>query len=352
MFRPARYSRHRMVVGEVAVVDQGLVQPDERMRAAGMPHAALGRIALVGDPNVGPRVRHPIILHRRLGKSDDLHDQQVPRVRHHERPLVAQRGVILIVQPDRVLVDELVFDVPLRHAGVGQPLLLGEAGQHVGLDADEVSGHVGRANLQQRHVAIIVHRRNQAALVHVEIRLDERLFHLAPGARNPTGRPEGYSPRRAPCATRPCLPAPVRRRRCRRPCRCPGCASGSKARRCAGRRRGSCRRSRSRRSRLRPRAMRGNQSPWAARRRAPEIASRGQRIASASRAGRVGSVESSSSATWSGLNSGSRNPDGSADRSGPATTPRSRVPGDRGCRPASRARRCTCSPAAAYTSRP
>ena len=69
---------HRVIVGEVAVVDQGLVQPDERMGAAGMPDAALGGIALVGDPDVGPRVGHAVILHGRLGKAHDLQDDQVP----------------------------------------------------------------------------------------------------------------------------------------------------------------------------------------------------------------------------------------------------------------------------------
>ena len=129
MFAPGQVLGHRVVVGEVAVVDQGLVQADERVGAAGMPDAALGRIALVGDPDVGPRVRHAVILHGRLGEAHDLDDDQVPGVREHEGPLVAQRGVELVVQPDRVLEDELVFDVPLGQPG-RKPLLLGEAGQH------------------------------------------------------------------------------------------------------------------------------------------------------------------------------------------------------------------------------
>ena len=52
ILRPARYSVDRMIVGEVAVVDQGLVQSDERVRTARVPNAALRRVSLVGDPDV------------------------------------------------------------------------------------------------------------------------------------------------------------------------------------------------------------------------------------------------------------------------------------------------------------
>ena len=156
-----------------------------------MPDAALGRIALVGDPDVGPRVLHAVVLHGGLGKTHDLHDQEVPGVRDHEGPLVAQRGIILGVQPDRVLEDELVFHVPFGQAGARrQFLLLGKAGQDRRLDADEVAGHVRRADFQQRHLAIIVHGRDQAALVDVEIGLDERFLDLGPGRRIEQGHLE------------------------------------------------------------------------------------------------------------------------------------------------------------------
>ena len=60
---------HGVVVGEIAVVHQRLVQPDEGVRAAGVPHAALGGVALVGDPHVGGEILKLVILARSARRS-------------------------------------------------------------------------------------------------------------------------------------------------------------------------------------------------------------------------------------------------------------------------------------------
>ncbi len=45
---------HGLVIGEVAIVHQGLVECAERMAAAGMPHAAAGRDSAGGRSMHGP----------------------------------------------------------------------------------------------------------------------------------------------------------------------------------------------------------------------------------------------------------------------------------------------------------
>ena len=87
----------RVVVGEVAVMDQRLVESHERVRPARVPHAAFGRIALMGDPDMGLHVGHPIVLDGRFGKADDLEHHQIARVGDHERPLLAQGRIELVV---------------------------------------------------------------------------------------------------------------------------------------------------------------------------------------------------------------------------------------------------------------
>jgi len=68
---------HRGVVGEVAVVDQRLVHPDERMSAAGMPHPPLGRIAVVADPDVGAEPLEPVGPEDVVAVPHHLDDEEV-----------------------------------------------------------------------------------------------------------------------------------------------------------------------------------------------------------------------------------------------------------------------------------
>ncbi len=74
-------------------MDQGLVQADEGVGAARMPDAALGGIALVGDPDVGLEVHQLVVLGDLLGIAHDLQDHHVPAVGQDKGPLLAQRGV-------------------------------------------------------------------------------------------------------------------------------------------------------------------------------------------------------------------------------------------------------------------
>ena len=74
-----------------------------------MPDAALGREPLVGDPHVGAEVLDLVIFDDRLGKTDDLKDHDVPAVGEDKGLLLAQGGVVFLVEFEAVLVDKLVF---------------------------------------------------------------------------------------------------------------------------------------------------------------------------------------------------------------------------------------------------
>ncbi len=100
---------HGGIVGEVAVVDQGFVQTDERMRATGVPDAALGRVAVVADPHMRPHVMQTIGLYDVVSVAHHFERQEVLAVGQHERALVTQRGVIGFVQRVTILVDPFCF---------------------------------------------------------------------------------------------------------------------------------------------------------------------------------------------------------------------------------------------------
>ena len=82
-----------MVVGKIAVVHERLIHTDERVRTAGVPHAALGGVALVGDPDVGFKIFELVVLDVLLGVANQLEHQLVAAMREHEGALLAQRGV-------------------------------------------------------------------------------------------------------------------------------------------------------------------------------------------------------------------------------------------------------------------
>ncbi|OPX58883.1 MAG: hypothetical protein A4E30_01411 [Methanomassiliicoccales archaeon PtaB.Bin215] len=106
---------HRMIVGEVAVVDQSLVQAHEGMRPARVPHPALGGIPLMSDPDVGGELLQPIEPYDVLGVADHLHDDHVPAMGHDEG-LHTLLDVEAVVDGEAGLVDVLVLGLPGVHA--------------------------------------------------------------------------------------------------------------------------------------------------------------------------------------------------------------------------------------------
>src|SRR2546428_8482839 len=100
-----------MVIRKVAVVDKRLVQSYKRVRAARMPDPALRRIAVVANPDVSLEILQPVILYNVISVADQFENNQVLTVRDNERFLLAQRRVVLEVEPVAVLVDELVLEL-------------------------------------------------------------------------------------------------------------------------------------------------------------------------------------------------------------------------------------------------
>ena len=107
----AQILAHGIIVGEVAVVDQSLVEPHKGMGSARVPDPALGGIALVGDPDVGLKLLEHVEPDHLLGVAHDLEDHHVLAVGEHKGPLGRARLVEGLVEVKGVLKDELVLYV-------------------------------------------------------------------------------------------------------------------------------------------------------------------------------------------------------------------------------------------------
>ncbi len=172
----AQVFRHRVVVREVAVVDEGLVEAGERVCPAGVPDAPLGRIALVGDPDVRLEGLQLVVLGDLLRVPDDLEDHHIPAVGEDKSPFFAQRAVIGPVEKEGVLVDELFLDLFRRQ--IQQAPLCGEALKDIGLHPHEVAPDGRGLHLQTRHVPVVVYRLYERLVVHPEVRPDIFLFEV------------------------------------------------------------------------------------------------------------------------------------------------------------------------------
>src|SRR2546428_1415802 len=102
---------YRMVIRKITIVDKRLVQSDKRVCTAGMPDPALRRIAVVANPYVSLEIFQPVILYNIISIPDQFENNQVLTVRDNEGFLLAQRRVVLEVEPVAVLVDELVLEL-------------------------------------------------------------------------------------------------------------------------------------------------------------------------------------------------------------------------------------------------
>src|SRR5438132_570614 len=100
-----------MIIGEITVVDKCLLKSYKRVRTARMPDTALRGIAVVADPDVSFEIFQPVILYNIISISDQFENDQVLAVRNNECFLLAQRRVVLEVEPVAVLVDELVLEL-------------------------------------------------------------------------------------------------------------------------------------------------------------------------------------------------------------------------------------------------
>src|SRR5438876_12365472 len=102
---------YRMIIRKITIVHKRLVQSDKRVCTARMPDTALRRIAVVANPYVSLEILQPVILYNIISISDQFENNQVLTVRDNECFLLAQRRVVLEVEPVAVLVDELVLEL-------------------------------------------------------------------------------------------------------------------------------------------------------------------------------------------------------------------------------------------------
>src|SRR2546422_8919183 len=100
-----------MIIRKITIVDNRLVQSDKRVCTARMPDTALRGIAVVANPYVSLEILQPVILYNIISIPDQFENDQVLAVRDDECFLLAQRRVVLEVEPVAVLVDELVLEL-------------------------------------------------------------------------------------------------------------------------------------------------------------------------------------------------------------------------------------------------
>jgi hypothetical protein len=117
-----------------------------------VPHAPLGGIALMRDPDLCLQILETIVLHHVLGIADYLENHKIPGMREHERTPVAQGSIVALIEPDAVLIDEFIFDIPLRH--IRETVLVGETLEHIVLNSHEVADDVRRLDFQSQILPI------------------------------------------------------------------------------------------------------------------------------------------------------------------------------------------------------
>src|SRR2546422_5480484 len=100
-----------MIVRKITVVDERLVQSYKRVGASGMPDTALGRVSVVAYPDESLEIFQPVVFYNIISVADQFENDQVLAVGNDECFLLAQRRVVLMVEPVAVLVDELVLEL-------------------------------------------------------------------------------------------------------------------------------------------------------------------------------------------------------------------------------------------------
>ena len=119
-----------------------------------------------------------------------------------------------------------------------------KTGERIRLYPHKIALYRGRLYLETRHVAVVVDSVEERLMVDAEMGPDEALLKLGQH-----GIVEKGDLKEEILVERLLVDAELaarrdRRPRCRRPCRCRGCASARRARRYGGRLRGCCRRNR------------------------------------------------------------------------------------------------------------
>ncbi len=172
----AQIFRYGVVVREVAVMNKRFVEAYEWMSAAGMPHTALGRVALMGNPDMGVEVLKPIILGHLLGVTDNLQDHHVPAMRENKGLLVAQGAVKGEIQLIGILIDAFFFRFIFGER-FKFPLLL-ECCQGFRSDADKITFYLRGLYLKPFDITIIVHGIDESFMIDPKKGFNEPCFEF------------------------------------------------------------------------------------------------------------------------------------------------------------------------------
>ena len=159
-----------IVVCKIAVVDQRFVHAHKRMRSARMPHTPLGGIALMGNPRMRLKILELVILDILLGIADQFENQEISSVGEDEGALVAERGVVVVVEPVGIPPDEFILEIA-GTKGLRAPLR-GEGFQDIGLCAHHIPVHIRRTHLEPGNIAIVVNMRLPRRQDHFKVRQD------------------------------------------------------------------------------------------------------------------------------------------------------------------------------------
>src|SRR6266487_260419 len=102
-----------MIIRKITVMHQRLMQPHERMRAAWMPDPAFRRIPVMANPYVSLEIFQLVVSYNIIPKTHELQYDHVFPMADHEGLLLAERGIILLIQSVRVLVEKFIPDLTL-----------------------------------------------------------------------------------------------------------------------------------------------------------------------------------------------------------------------------------------------
>ena len=103
------------------------------------------------NPDVSRQVFQAIVGGGLLGIAHDFEHQEVAPVTQNKGSLVAQTGIVALVEPEGVLVDVFVFHLARRQ--VAQAILFGKMRQHLWLDPAKVAHDIRRAHVEPAHSA-------------------------------------------------------------------------------------------------------------------------------------------------------------------------------------------------------
>ena len=172
----AQILRNRIIIGKITVVNEGLVETDKRMSAAGMPYSTLGWIALVGNPEIGVKILQFIVLGDLFRIPHNLEDHHIAAMGQDKSLLVSQGAVEGKVQLVGILVYKFLFS-PIKRDCL-KVAFRAEGSKGFGLDTDKIAFYRGRFYIQPGNIPVIIDGFEEALMIDPEMGSDKTLLHF------------------------------------------------------------------------------------------------------------------------------------------------------------------------------